>query len=144
MKTRNVVKINLFVLLFFYTGCTEKPKVEIYENEVVSCCGVQKPSQNLTWLKELIQNEPYPPFTVKLYQSISDESTNIVIQDRIFTKVFDCGGNMLLFGNYLGETNYFTAKSSTYSVSPIPCDKCGIFFKTHKYIGTIYEMKISE
>lgn len=141
MRAKVAIKISLLVLFLVCVGCEGKPKFEVYENEVIACCGVQKPSNNLVWLREFIHNEPYPPFTAKLYQGVANESFKIVIQDRIFTYVFDCNGNLLLYGNYLGETGYFPTKSVS-ATSPIPCNECGNFFKTHKLIGTIYEMKI--
>lgn len=144
-------KINFlfqFVLvsfLLFGTSCDKQQKFEIYENRVITCCGVSNPIENLEWLKMLINEYSISEeLSIKLYQNNSNNTINIVVEDDIFTKVYNCDGENLFGGHYYGATNVPQDKLANQYVSPMPCDSCEEFYNTHHFVGLIYERKFVE
>ena len=133
------------MLLLVGTSCDKQPKFELYENRVIACCGVSNPTKNLEWLTTVIKDfSAYAVFSVKLYQANTDDTFNIVIEDQIFTRVYNCDGEMLFGGDYHGVKNVSQDKSNVQSVSPVPCSECEEFYNTHHFVGLIYEKKIVE
>lgn len=144
-KINFLFQLALVSFLMIGTSCDKQQKYEIYENRVITCCGVSNPTENLGWLKTLINEYPISAkLSIKLYQNNSNNTLNIVIEDDIFTRVYNCDGENLFGGHYYGATNVPQYKSTNQFVAPVPCDKCEEFYKTHHFVGLIYERKIVE
>ena len=130
----------IVVLVFAVNSCEKKPTFKIYENKVIECCGVSDPVENLVWLKETIEEIPsYSVFSAKLYVNNKDNSQFIVTKGPIFTIVYDCAGQILFSGAYSGEMDTNNKMQKTQQVPPKPCGECEEFFKTHHFVGIIYQ-----
>lgn len=144
-KINFLFQLALVSFLLIGTSCDKQQKYVIYENRVITCCGVSNPTENLEWLKTLINEYSiYTELSIKLYRNNSDKTLNIVVEDNIFTKVYNCDGENLFGGHYSGAKNISQDKSTNQNTSPIPCEKCEEFYNTHHFVGFIYEKKYVE
>ena len=135
----------LFAFLLVGTSCEKQQKYEIYENQVIACCGVSDPTENLEWLNTLIKDIPaYTAFSIKLYENNADKTLRIVTEDQIFTRVYNCNGEVQFGGHNYDETSFSQEKTSIQSVAPAPCNECEEFYNTYHFVGLIYEKKIVE
>jgi hypothetical protein len=140
-----LIHLALVSFLLVGTSCDKQQKFEIYENRVIACCGISNPTENLEWLKTLMKDlESYSALSIKLYQDNANNTLKIVIEDNIFTRVYNCDGEFQFGGHYSGATNVPQGKSNIPSVSPVPCGQCEEFYNTHHFVGLIYEKKIVE
>lgn len=132
------------MLIFVVSSCEKQPSFKIFENKVIECCDVSIPTENLAWLKKIIDESPsYSVLSLKLFVNNKDNSQYIVKKDAIFTSVYDCAGNQLFVGAYSGDMGSINENNKTQRVSPVPCEECEEFFKTHHLVGILYEKMLN-
>lgn len=168
-------KVFAFVLLlaFMLAACEKKivpdndgnkdndgEKVSVYEtvyriNSDAVCCGVENPTENIPWLKELVSiyregEEMRFPFTDTFMVFTNDttgEERVVRVNYDDFTTVwlYTCDGSWLDAGHY--SSDFIESAIETKAQEPPkPCYLCEEFFKTHTLIDTLayYECKLVE
>jgi hypothetical protein len=134
MKLKTII-YSLFVLLFLM-GCKKEPLYEIYENHVITSCGIVDPLKNIEWLKQYcLNNVKAYNADIYIYENTETKENYIVTyalskgEEYTQIHVFSCS-NELLF-----HWNTATPPSPLYDA----------FFSNKKVISKIWSVReISE
>lgn len=102
MKKQYLVALTLSALIL---SC----KKETLSSDV-SACGVKDPVKNLSWLKEMIEDEENRPNQLTIrkfeYKGQTYFDWSLLVMSCMACRVYDCDGNVLSFGEVYDENEY--------------------------------------